>query len=241
MNSFSFGRFGAFARHHYVVQLKQYAFNILSMFGIPALFGVLNSDVAAWAVMVGLIYFVAAFAFSRLAVQPLRDAKMRTLAMTTPVSNFERWLFMVLNNAVVMPVLVYAMSVLSLLVVGVCDVEGTGFKSMVSDLCWDVFAVGPYVGVQIVAALALFMNIVSRRSILLSYVIAFVGFLLLMQVFVGSLEIAEELHLVYDNTINITIEDEEMVLKVLKGIYCAIPVAMYGLCYVALRRRQVKW
>jgi hypothetical protein len=77
------------------------------------------------------------------------------------------------------------------------------------------------------------MAAISRRSIMLTYVIAIVGVVLLLYGVVG-IAVDREWYI----NIEANIEAVELASKV---IYCLLPVVFYVLSYVALKRRQVKW
>jgi hypothetical protein len=164
----------------------------------------------------------------------LRDRNTKVMAMTLPVSSEERWVSMLFNLAVVFPLVAILISVLAIVVVAPFDRH---------DLQLGEFIVGHlegfyldwagYVLVQLFASVSLFMAVISRRSIILTYVVAVVGVIVIL---FGLVDLAVDREW-YIN-IEANIETVELVGKV---FFCLLPVVFYVLSYVALRKRQVKW
>ena len=90
-----------------------------------------------------------------------------------------------------------------------------------------------WVFVQLLASSSLFLAIMARRSLVLVYLGAFVGIVLVVYVAV---------YLIVDNELFLNIEAHiESVEIVGKTLFCLLPVFFYALSYVALCKRQVKW
>ena len=94
-----------------------------------------------------------------------------------------------------------------------------------------------YILVQIIISATLLINLLARRSLLLAYVIAFCGFMVVM-ILLGNLGIYFANS--YDN-VQIDIIEVETVEALAITIYTLIPVVLYALSYLVLRRRQMKW
>ncbi|MBO7263626.1 MAG: hypothetical protein J6U93_03780, partial [Alistipes sp.] len=90
-----------------------------------------------------------------------------------------------------------------------------------------------WVFVQLLASSSLFLAIMARRSLVITYIGAFVGVMLFVYAAVD---------LIVDNEWFLNIEAHiESVEIVGKTLFCLLPVFFYALSYVALCKRQVKW
>jgi hypothetical protein len=112
-----------------------------------------------------------------------------------------------------------------------CDIELGDY--IIGHLDGFYFDWAGYVLVQLFASVSLFMAAISRRSIMLTYVIAIVGVILLLYGVVG-IAVEREWYI----NIDANIEAVELAGKI---VYCLLPVVFYALSYIALKRRQVKW
>lgn len=236
MKKFSLKRVVEYLRYIYTVQAKNYAWNVLTMLFVPLFFGVLNrgGSVVTASGMSLFVYMVAAWVFPVREMWTLRQRGTKVMAMTLPVSTEERWLAMLFNLAVVFPVVAIVTSVLAIVVAkpfDSLDIELGDF--ILEHLAGFYFDWEGYVLVQLFASVSLFMAAISRRSIMLTYVIAIVGVVLLLYGVVG-IAVDREWYI----NIEANVEAVELAGKV---IYCLLPVVFYLLSYVALKRRQVKW
>lgn len=237
MREFSISRVANYMRYNYTVQAKNYAWNVLSMFAIPLFFALLSRDLSVVSGMSQFVYIVAAVVFPVREVWLMRDRSTRTINMTLPVSNEERWVAMVVNLALIFPIASMVATVLAFIVAepfNLYDSSMTALGSSISLQFNEVyFEWSLWVFVQLLASSSLFLAIMARRSLVLAYVGAFVGVVL----FVYS-----SVYLIVDNELFLNIEAHiESVEIVGKTLFCLLPVFFYALSYVALRKRQVKW
>lgn len=237
MREFSISRVANYMRYNYTVQAKNYAWNVLSMFAIPLFFALLSRDLSVVSGMSHFVYIVAAVVFPVREVWLMRDRGTRTINMTLPVSNEERWVAMVVNLALIFPIASMVATVLAFIVAepfNLYDSSMTALGSSISLHFNEVyFEWSLWVFVQLLASSSLFLAIMARRSLVLAYVGAFVGVVL----FVYS-----SVYLIVDNELFLNIEAHiESVEIVGKILFCLLPVLFYGLSYVALRKRQIKW
>lgn len=236
MGVFSLKRAVEYARYNYTVQAKNYTWNVLAMFIVPLFFGILNKggSIVTASGMSLFVYMVAAWVFPVREMWTLRQRGTKVMAMTLPVSTEERWLAMLFNLAVVFPVVAIVTSVLAIVVAKPFDSFDIELGDYIIShlegfyLDWE-----GYVLVQLFASVSLFMATISRRSIMLTYVIAIVGVILLLYGVVG-IAVEREWYI----NIDANIEAVELAGKI---VYCLLPVVFYVLSYVALKRRQVKW
>lgn len=236
MKKFSLKRVVEYLRYIYTVQAKNYTWNVLAMFIVPLFFGILNrgGSIVTASGMSLFVYMVAAWVFPVREMWTLRQRGTKVMAMTLPVSTEERWLAMLFNLAVVFPVVAIVTSVLAIVVAkpfDSCDIELGDY--IIGHLYGFYLDWEGYVLVQLFASVSLFMAAISRRSIMLTYVIAIVGVILLLYGVVG-IAVEREWYI----NIDANIEAVELAGKI---VYCLLPVAFYALSYIALKRRQVKW
>ena len=236
MKKFSLKRVVEYLRYIYTVQAKNYTWNVLAMFIVPLFFGILNrgESIVTASGMSLFVYMVAAWVFPVREMWTLRQRGTKVMAMTLPVSTEERWLAMLFNLAVVFPVVAIVTSVLAIVVAkpfDSCDIELGDY--IIGHLYGFYFDWAGYVLVQLFASVSLFMAAISRRSIMLTYVIAIVGVILLLYGVVG-IAVEREWYI----NIDANIEAVELAGKI---VYCLLPVVFYALSYIALKRRQVKW
>ena len=234
MGVFSLRRVVDYLRYIYTVQAKNYLWNLMSLFAVPLFFAVLSRDVDTASSMAMFVYIVAAWVFPVREMWTLRQRGTKVMAMTLPVSTEERWLAMLFNLAVVFPVVAIVTSVLAIVVAkpfDSFDIELGDY--IIGHLYGFYFDWEGYVLVQLFASVSLFMAAISRRSIMLTYVIAIVGVILLLYGVVG-IAVEREWYI----NIEANIEAVELAGKI---VYCLLPVVFYALSYIALKRRQVKW
>lgn len=235
MKSFSLSRVAQYARYHYVTESRSYVWNWLSMFGLPLLFAILSRDASTVMALSVVCYAVSAFVVPLRTINPLRTRGKNVLAMSLPVSNEERWVFMLFDLAVVMPLAIGVTMVLATLCASFFD-PGCSVEALLNEEFDYIFAFESYVAMQIVASLSLLVGLLSRR-IALTYSLLFLGFVLFLRVIAFFLETVD-----WENFYTFTIEvDSQTVETILKVVFSLIPVLLYGFSYLALRRRQMKW
>lgn len=237
MREFSLSRVASYMRYNYTVQAKNYVWNVLSMFAVPLLFAVLAKDLYAASGMSMFVYILAAIVFPAREVWLMRDRGTRIMDMTLPVSNEERWMSMFINLAVVLPIVSMVTTVLAIIVAvpfNECAIPGmelNGFIGIHFDKCYLHWPI--YVFVQLLASSSLCLAILARRSLIVTYIGAFVGVILFLYVVVDVAVVNE-----WSINIEAHIKTVEVVGKV---VFSLLPVLFYILSYVALRKRQIKW
>jgi hypothetical protein len=158
-----------------------------------------------------------------------------------PVTATERHVFNVVNLAVAYPVLFAFVAAVALGIVSLFNRDMLGFGEAYSQLAEDTFLEWTaYVFIQIGCSTALLINLLARRSLILAYMITFFGSLTLFVLFVlGMGWMLDDVE--FSWSFNPTDAEMDAIEYTLKTIFCMIPVAIYTLCYVVLRKRQVKW
>ena len=237
MREFSLSRVANYMRYNYTVQSRNYAWNVLSMFAVPLFFAVLSRDATVVSGMSHFVYIVAAVVFPVREVMLMRDRSTRTLAMTLPVSNEERWVAMVVNLALIFPIASMIATVLAFIVAEPFNLYDSSMIALGSSISLHFnevyFEWSLWVFVQLLASSSLFLAIMARRSLVLVYLGAFVGVVLFVYAAV---------YLIVDNELFLNIEAHiESVEIVGKTLFYLLPVFFYALSYVALCKRQVKW
>lgn len=237
MREFSISRVANYMRYCYTVQARNYAWNVLSMFAIPLFFALLSRDLSVVSGMSQFVYIVAAVVFPVREVWLMRDRSTRTINMTLPVSNEERWVAMVVNLAVIFPIVSMITAILAFVVAEPFSLYDYSMMTLGSSITLhfnEVYFEWPlWVFVQLLASSSLCLAILARRSLVLAYVGAFVGVVLFMFVAADTV-VARGWYV----DIEANIKTVEIMGKV---IFCLLPVFFYALSYVALRKRQVKW
>ena len=243
MGSFSLSRVFQYARYHYTVLQNNYLVRLLIITGLPLLIGVLDRDIDAVTDVSAIVSLFASLGFASLSVFPMRDRGQKILEMGVPVSNGERMTFLVLNLAVVYPLLVFVCAFVVTLITSLLSPHSYSFMEIFYKL--NDCGFGDwwfYVTCQFFAASTLLINLLARRSVFVVYLIAFCGFIALFS-FVGwVLGTMIDMGVIYDSTIYITPQMFEGVIEpIIKAVYSLLPVSIYAICYVVLRKRQIKW
>ena len=249
MKSFSLRRVAHYARYHYSVTRFHYLSFIVAVITLPTLFGILSKNLETAVGMLVAIYIFGGIAVAVSTTRTMRGRGTKIMDGVLPVSAAERQVFNLFNCAVVYPVVFAALSALVLGIVSPFHVsELPGYYAGDIDFCgayaqlaeqallqWPV-----YVFVQIICSTSLLINILARRSLIFAYALVFVAFMGFIVMFFRGLEwLTNSLDYSYSFTPDEATKN--IVEYIVKTIYVLIPVAIYALGYVALRRRQVKW
>lgn len=240
MGKFNLGRVAQYARYHYISQYKQYLGFALFVFGIPLIFGILDRSIYNVGGIALAVYIFGAMSIARYSMMSLRGRGTKVMTSTLPVSNEERFSFMFLNCAVVYPIAAFLLTIFAVICVapfqygGVDGLLGPELKNIAAyfHLYWPI-----YIMVQMLASTSLLINILARRNLVAASAIGF-GIIIAIFALLARLGLAfytyyTEMGYVLNN---ITIPEYIGI-----PLYCAIPVVLYALCYVALRKRQIKW
>lgn len=234
MATLSIRRTISFGRYHYTALWRQYITLLLEIMAVPLIFSLLSGDVVEGVEMSLAVYLFCGLGIAKCTTRLMRGDGTRHIAAVLPVSAEEQMLFMLFNSVVAMPVLFVAASVSALLIALAFLAPAYGFEYVFALFVGEVLAQWPiHVFVQITAAGSLFINLVARRSLLLSYVVAFVVLLVALW---GTVEVVRISPLPFN-----PVRDTQLVAEAATVLYCLMPVVLYALCYVALRRRQMKW
>ena len=230
MGNFSLRRLAQYARYHYTSMRNNYIMLLLVMVGTPALFGIMNGSSIVASDCVGSIYILGGIAIAYRQTFLLRDRSSLILENTLPVSASERFIFMLLNLAVLFPLCSIITGVLSILIVTpFSDVEP---KSTLMEFYYAYLSHSAlYFASQVISSVCLMLNLIAGRRLLLTYFIAFVTFILAVYGFVELVDGVE-----------VNVEVTEAAESVLLHLLFIVPaVIFYTVSYVLLRRRQVKW
>ena len=241
MKSFSISRVAHYARYHYSVTRFNYLSYILAMIALPTLFGILGKNLYTAKEMLIPIYIFAGIAMAVATTRTMRGRGTKIMDGVLPVTAAERHVFNVFNLAVVYPVLYALVAAVVLGIVSIFDEFSISFGDAYWMLAYDTLLEWPiYVLIQIGCSVALLINLLARRSLIIAYMIAFFGSLILLVLFVYGMEWLS-VYAQFNWSFNPTEAEKDAIEYTLKTIFCLIPVAIYTLCYVVLRKRQVKW
>lgn len=243
MRSFSLSRVFQYARYHYTVLQSNYLVRLLIIAGLPLLVGVLDRDVESASEISSVIYLFASLGFASLSVYPMRDRGLKTIEMGIPVSNGERMSFLLLNLGVIYPLIAHIVAFVVTLITSLLSPHNYSLMEIFYEL--NDCGFGDwwfYVTCQFFAAGTLLITLLARRNLFVAYLIAFCGFIALFS-FVGwILGTMSDMGVIYDSTIYITPQMFEGVIEpIIKVVYSLLPVSIYAICYVVLRKRQIKW
>ena len=241
MKSFSISRVAHYARYHYSVTRFTYLSFILAMIALPTLFGILGKNLYTAKEMLIPLYIFAGIAMASATTRMMRGRGTKIMDGVLPVTAAERHVFNVVNLAVVYPVLFAIVAAVTLGIVSLFNRDMLGFGEAYSQLAEDTLLQWPiYFLIQIGCSTALLINLLARRSLILAYMIAFFGSqTLLVLFFVGMDRLF--VNDMMNWTFNLTEAQKDVFEYTLKTLFCLTPVAIYTLCYVVLRKRQVKW
>lgn len=241
MKSFSISRVAHYARYHYSVTRFNYLSYILAMIALPTLFGILRKNLYTAEGMLIPIYIFAGVAMAVATTRTMRGRGTKIMDGVLPVTAAERHVFNVFNLAVVYPVLFAIVAAVALGIVSIFNKASIGFSEAYVLLAEDTLLEWTgYVLIQIGCSTALLINLLARRSLILAYMIAFFGSQALLVLFFFGMEWLSD-NVEFSWSFNPTAAERDVIRYILETIFCLIPVAIYTLCYVVLRKRQVKW
>lgn len=231
MSNYSLRRVAQYARYHYASMRNNYLMLLLVMVGVPTLFGVLNRNVFVTVDCAGSIYILGGIAFAYRTTYAMRDRGSLVLDGALPVSPAERFTFMLFNLAIAFPLSSIITALVSIFaVLPFCDVEPISplndfWNNYLSN--WQIYCV-----TQIIQSVCLFLNLVSRRSLLVTYLLAILSVNLLIYFLVEVLM-----------SVDVEISCQPNISEnVLAAVLLITPIVIfYTLSYLVLRRRQTKW
>ena len=241
MKSFSISRVAHYARYHYSVTRFNYLSYILAMIALPTLFGILRKNLHTAEGMLIPIYIFAGVAMAVATTRTMRGRGTKIMDGVLPVTAAERHVFNVFNLAVVYPVLFALVAAVTLGIVSIFNKASISFGDAYWMLAYDTLLEWPvYVLIQIGCSTALLINLLARRSLILAYMIAYFGSQALLVLFFFGMEWLSD-NVEFSWSFNPTAAERDVIRYILETIFCLIPVAIYTLCYIVLRKRQVKW
>jgi hypothetical protein len=243
MESLSIRRVVHYARYHYSATYFRYLSLFLVFLAMPMLIGVfLEVPKFTYALLVPN-YLFGGVAMAIITTRSMRGRGTKVLDGVLPVTSAERHLVNVFNLVVVFPLLFVIISTFALGVVAlVSESSFLSFALLYEDMLFEIIFNWPvYVFVQIVCSISLLINLLARRSLILAYIVAYFGSIALcilcFVVAVCFFYIVDP-----DGVDKVLLRIPNVVIEIIiKIIYCMIPVGIYALDYVVLRRRQVKW
>lgn len=241
MKSFSLLRVAHYARYHYSVTRFHYLSFIVAAIALPTLFGILNNSLQMLPSMLVAIYMFGGVAMAVSTTRTMRGRGTKIMDGVLPVSAAERQVFNAFNLCVVYPLLFVVISVMALgAVVPFNEDDYVTFGGEFMRI-WDYAFMewASYVAVQIICSSSLLINICARRSLLFAYVLVFFAMFGCLVMFVSGMEwlfenVSFDLQVDFDSW-------SGFMEYMFKTLYAMIPVGLYLLGYVALRKRQVKW
>ena len=241
MKSFSISRVAHYARYHYSVTRFNYLSFILAMIALPTLFGILRKNLYTAEGMLIPIYIFAGVAMAVATTRTMRGRGTKIMDGVLPVTAAERHVFNVFNLAVVYPVLFALVAAVTLGIVSIFNKASISFGEAYALLAEDTLLEWKvYVVIQIGCSTALLINLLARRSLILAYMIAYFGSQALLVLFFFGMEWLSD-NVEFSWSFNPTAAERDVIRYILETIFCLIPVVIYTLCYVVLRKRQVKW
>ena len=241
MKSVSISRVAHYARYHYSVTRFTYLSYILAMIALPTLFGILSKNLHTAEGMLIPIYIFAGVAMAVATTRTMRGRGTKIMDGVLPVTAAERHVFNVFNLAVVYPVLFALVAAVTLGIVSIFNKASISFGEAYWMLAYDTLLEWPvYVLIQIGCSTALLINLLARRSLILAYMIAYFGSQALLVLFFFGMEWLSD-NVEFSWSFNPTEAEMDAIEYTLKTLFCLIPVAIYTLCYIVLRKRQVKW
>lgn len=231
INGYSSGRVLRLAVKHYTEHRSAYMLLYGMMIFVPLLFAMLARSASVAASMSMAVCLCGAFVVPFVTMKELRASDTKIMANTLPVSAAERMAFVALNTSIVYTLLETLCAGIAVAAAACVDSRG----ELISDLShlwhtynghWEIMIL-----VWIVSSSNVVVNTLARKRIVAAYVCAFVAVMLA----IWGLERMAEAGMM------IRIEWSERLDTIAKTIYCITPAVLYGISYLLLRRRQVKW
>lgn len=231
INGFSSGRVLRLAVKHYTEHRSAYMLLYGMMIFVPLLFAMLARSASVAASMSMAVCLCGAFVVPFVTMKELRASDTKIMANTLPVSAAERMTFVALNTSIVYTLMETLCAGIAVAAAACVDSRG----ELMTDLShlwhtynghWEIMSL-----VWIVSSSNVVINTLARKRIVAAYVCAFVAVMLA----IWGLERMAEAGMM------IRIEWSERLDTIAKTIYCITPAGLYGISYLLLRRRQVKW
>lgn len=231
INGFSSGRVLRLAVKHYTEHRSAYMLLYGMMIFVPLLFAMLARSASVAASMSMAVCLCGAFVVPFVTMKELGAGDTKIMANTLPCSAAERMTFVALNTSIVYTLMETLCAGIAVAAAACVDSRG----ELMTDLShlwhtynghWEIMIL-----VWIVSSSNVVINTLARKRIVAAYVCAFVAVMLA----IWGLERMAEAGMM------IRIEWSERLDTIAKTIYCITPAGLYGISYLLLRRRQVKW
>lgn len=236
MSRYSLSRVAQYARYHYVSQSRNYISLVLTIVAMSAIVGILNRSVITVADVSMAIYLFGTIAQAMRTTYTMRNRATKVLESVVPVSNGERFTFMLFNLAVAFPVTMVLSSIVAMAIVVPFNYSDIPFMTALDYMMQSFYLQWPiYVLVQLLASASLLINLLARRSLFIAYLGAFVGAIIFLSI---TGRVGVELYINNEETFINMLSMPEYVGRTL---FCSLPVIFYALAYWALCKRQVKW
>ena len=236
MSRYSLSRVAQYARYHYVSQSRNYISLVLTIVAMLAIVGILNRSVITVADVSMAMYLFGTIAQAMRTTYTMRNRATMVLESVVPVSNGERFTFMLFNLAVVFPVTMVLSSIVAMAIVIPFNYADIPFMTALDYMMQSFYLQWPiYVLVQLLASASLLINLLARRNLFIAYLGAFVGAILFLSI---TGRVGVELYINNEETFINMLSMPEYVGRIL---FCSLPVIFYALAYWALCKRQVKW
>lgn len=234
MNGYSLKRVARLFAKHYTEHLRKYAMLCALMAFIPMLLSLMGRDLSIASDMSLAMYIIGALVIAPLTMNELRRSGSRIMSNTLPVSPAERMTFIVLNTTLVYT-LIAALSGIAGVSAAQPFVDSDTGRD-ISDMLREYYGSWPIdVLIWIFSSAGVVVCSFARKHIITAYLIAFAGIIAAIW---GISEISSAL---LSRGITVRIERTDRNEWIAKALYCSIPVALYAISYLGLRRRQIKW
>lgn len=231
INGYSLRRVASLTAKHYTEHRTAYMLMCGMMIFVPLLFALLTRDASVAASMSMAVYLCGAFVVPFVTMNELRARDTKIMANTLPCSAAERMTFVALNTSIVYTLLESLCAGIAVAVATLFEPGGEAMPHL-RDL-WDSYN-GRWailILVWIVSSFNVVINTLARKRIVATYVVAFAAIMLSIWGFARLIE----------SDVMRNIEWSDNLDTVVQTIYCLTPAVLYGIAFMLLRRRQIKW
>ena len=213
---------GWLLRKHYAENISKYRAVAIGVFGLPLIMALMSRASESAVSLFSTLAMFCIFYVMYLSVAELRQREKMSISNTLPVSNAERYLFILLNTTLVLVVgfvVVYGAS-LYLATVIYPPIAPTVFELTLANHYVYVGFIGTH-------AIALLTNLVVRRRVILPYLVAMVAVVTVQYLIAKFVPDSNG----FSDTLRLDVR-----------MWCNVAVALiaWPLGYVILRRRQIK-
>lgn len=216
MTAFKLNRVGAIFVKHYAENYVKY----LAMYGmsiaIPMIFGFISKNGDITRSMLITMMVIDIFVIVHLSVNPLRERRRAVIENTLPVTLAERYAFVMINTIAVFAAC-FAVTAL------ICTCIIDSLYPPIFDLTGVLLRKGHLcLGMCCTHAVALMINALARRRLILAYAAAFFATLLVQFIIMRAAGLS-------------CIDEAKMYANI------AVAVILWPAAYFVLRSKQIKW